>query len=158
MRIFIPAFQKNLTNPILFLLCLLILPRISDVARKELLLHHPSTKSLGPCRRLLGGDQDIRQPGDDLRLLLDLPILHFKLALQCVDVACKTAIISSACPSTTPQQLTSPPCKLVDNSSRLIFLKTACFNPYFVRHLPVSTLSTGPILGSTWGRFNESEA
>ena len=44
------------------------------------------------CRRLLGGNQGIRQPSDGLRLLLDLPVLHLKLtvfncklALQRVD-------------------------------------------------------------------------
>lgn len=40
---------------------------------------------LGRYRRLLCSGQRIREPGDGLGLLLNLPIFHFKLPLQRVD-------------------------------------------------------------------------
>lgn len=45
---------------------------------EELLLDRPRMESLSRCRRLLGGNQSLRQ-------LFDLPIFHFKLPLQRVD-------------------------------------------------------------------------
>ena len=57
----------------------------SCLAGKELLLDRPRMERLGRYRRLLCSGQRIREPGDGLGLLLNLPIFHFKLPLQRVD-------------------------------------------------------------------------
>ena len=57
---------------------LLTLPVGPGLAGKKLLVHRPSMKRLGRCRRLLGSHQGRGQ-------LLNLAVFHFKLALQRVN-------------------------------------------------------------------------
>ena len=77
--------SKQLAKPAPFLLWRLVLLIRSGLPGKKLLLDRPRVKSLGRCRRLLGSGQRISEPSNGLSLLLDLPVFHFKLPLQCVD-------------------------------------------------------------------------
>ena len=80
-----PLASKELTKPASLLLRLLTLLIRSGLPGNKLLLDCPRVKGLGRCRCLLGGGQCVSEPCNGLGLLLDLPVFHFKLPLQCVD-------------------------------------------------------------------------